>query len=68
MFWRAMGIDLKCAAGSFVDALTVAWSEKLCCRKSTTYVIISGFAALFSRSQAQEMNYSGFMTDFTQLE
>jgi hypothetical protein len=63
-----MGIDLKCGAGSFADAFTVAWSEKLCCRKSTTYVIVSGFAALFSRSPAQEMIYSGFMTDHTPLE
>ncbi len=37
-------------------------------RKFTTCVIVVGFAALFSTTQAQEMIYSGFMTDYTQLE
>ena len=37
-------------------------------RKLTTCVIVAGLAALFSTSQAQEMVYSGFMTDYTQLE
>ena len=37
-------------------------------RKFTTCVIVSGFAALFSTSQAQDMSFSGFMTDYTQLE
>ncbi len=31
-------------------------------------MIVSGFAVLFSMSQAQEMIYSGFMTDYTQLQ
>ncbi len=33
-----------------------------------TCVIVVGLAALFSTTQAQEMIYSGFMTDYTQLE
>ena len=33
-----------------------------------TCVIVAGLAALFSTTQAQEMIYSGFMTDYTQLE
>ncbi len=33
-----------------------------------TCVIVAGLAAMFSTSQAQEMIYSGFMTDYTQLE
>ncbi len=37
-------------------------------RKLTTCVIVAGLATLFSTSQAQEMVYSGFMTDYTQLE
>ena len=37
-------------------------------RKFITCVIVAGLAALFSTSQAQEMIYSGFMTDYTQLE
>ena len=37
-------------------------------RKFITCVIVVGLAALFSTSQAQEMIYSGFMTDYTQLE
>jgi len=37
-------------------------------RKFITCVIVAGLAALFSTTQAQEMIYSGFMTDYTQLE
>ncbi len=37
-------------------------------RKFITCVIVAGLAAMFSTSQAQEMIYSGFMTDYTQLE
>ncbi len=37
-------------------------------RKFITCVIVVGLAALFSTTQAQEMIYSGFMTDYTQLE
>ena len=37
-------------------------------RKFITCVIVVGLAALFSTSQAQEMIYSGFMTDYSQLE
>ncbi len=37
-------------------------------RKFITCVIVAGLAVLFSTSQAQEMIYSGFMTDYTQLE
>ena len=33
-----------------------------------TCVIVAGLAALFSTTQAQEMIYSGFMTDYTQLK
>ncbi len=54
-----MDVDLNCGAGSFA---------KLRCRKIITYEIISGFAALFSRSPAQEIVYLGFMTDYAQLE
>ena len=36
--------------------------------KLTTCVIVVGFVTLFSTSQAQEMIYSGFMSDYTQLE
>ena len=37
-------------------------------RKFTICIIVAASAALFSTSQAQEMIYSGFMTDYTQLE
>ena len=36
-------------------------------RNLTLFVIVTASAALFSTTQAQEMIYSGFMTDYTQL-
>ena len=36
-------------------------------RKFTICLIVAASAALFSTTQAQEMIYSGFMTDYTQL-
>ncbi len=36
-------------------------------KKLVTCVAVAGLAALFSASQAEEMIYSGFMTDYTQL-
>ena len=37
-------------------------------RNLKLFVIVTASAALFSTTQAQEMIYSGFMTDYTQLE
>jgi hypothetical protein len=37
-------------------------------RKFTICVIVATSAALFATAQAQEMIYSGFMTDYTQLQ
>ncbi len=36
-------------------------------RNLTLFVVVAASAALFSTSQAQEMIYSGFMTDYSQL-
>jgi len=37
-------------------------------RQTMTWVAVASFALLFSASQAQELHYSGFMTDYTQLQ